>query len=173
MGVHRYRVWSGAMPTTAALVSISTGTAIKTILQLTAPATRQLVICGWGMTFDDPPGADAVFELVETDVAATVTAHVASGINKLLPGIPASLLTLGASATGYNGTVEGAITTVRVFDTLSVSSVSAEAAPLMSFYKNFEQTGIPPVVDISKNLRVRATTPTTAVDMRCFVDIEE
>jgi len=173
MGVHRYRVWNGPAPTTAAQAAVTTGTAIKTMLQLAAPSTRQIVIVGWGFSCDDPPGADSVFELIETDVAATVTAHVASGLVKLLAGIPNSLLTLGVSATGYTSTAEGAITATRVFDTKSMSSVSAEAAPFLSYDKNFELTGIPPVLDISKFLRVRATTPTTAVDMRCYIDIEE
>lgn len=173
MGVHRYRVWNGPAPTTAAQAAVTTGTAIKTMLQLATPSTRQAVIVGWGFSCDDPPGADAVFELIETDVAATVTAHAASGLVKLLTGIPDSLLTLGVSATGYTGTAEGSITATRVFDTKSMSSVSAEAAPVLSYDKNFELTGIPPVVAVSKFLRVRATTPTTAVDMRCYIDIEE
>ena len=174
MGVHRYRIWNGPAPTTAAQASVTTGTAIKTMLQLSAPSTRQLVVVGWGFTCDDPPGADAVFELLETDVAATVTAHVASGVVKLLPGIPTSLLTLGASNTGYTATAEGSITATRVFDVVAISSVSAEAGPFLTYRKIFEQEeGVPPVVSESKFLRVRATTPTTAVDRRCFIDIEE
>jgi 1,6-anhydro-N-acetylmuramate kinase len=173
MGVHRYRVWNGASPTTAALAAVTTGTAIKTMLQLASPSTRQVMICGWGFSVDDPPGADAMFELVETDVAATVTAHVAAGIVKRLSGIPDSLLTLGTSATGYTASAEGSTTSARVFDTVSMSSVSAEAAPFLTYYRNFEADGIPPVMAISKFLRIRATTPTTAVDMRCFIDIEE
>jgi hypothetical protein len=173
VGVHRYRIWNYPMPTTAAPSAVTTGTAIKTMLQLAIPSTRQITIVGWGYQVDDPPGADSVFELIETDVAATVTAHVASGLVKLLPGIPASLLTLGVSATGYTATVEGAITTTREFDSVTMSSVSAEAAPLLTYNKRFELDGIPPVADVSKFVRIRATTPTTAVDMRCYIDIEE
>lgn len=173
MGVHRYRIWNGAMPTTAALPAVTTGTAIKTMLQIAAPSTRQLVVVGWGFEFDDPPGADGVVELIETDVAATVTAHVASGITKLLPGIPASLLTLGASATGYTATAEGTPTATRLLDVKRLSSTSAEAAPVMSYDRVFENSGIPPVIDVSKFLRVRVTCPTTAADMSCYVDIEE
>lgn len=173
MGVHRYRVWNGPAPTTAAFASVTTGTTIKTMLQLAAPATRQLTVIGWGFQFDDPPGADAVVELLETDVAATVTAHVAAGLVKLLPGIPASLLTLGTSATGYTASAEGSITTTRVFDVKRLSSTSAEAAPIMQYDRRFETDGIPPVVDISKFLRVRVTTPTTGADMSCYIDVEE
>jgi hypothetical protein len=156
------------MPTTAAQAAVTTGTAIKTMLQINTPATRQLVPIAWGFTIDDPPGADAVIELLETDVAATVTAHIASGVQPLNPGSPASLVTLGTAATGYTGTAEGSITATRVFDVVSLSSVSAEAGPFLTYFYQF-MPDERPVVAVSKFLRVRATTPTTAVDMRCFV----
>jgi hypothetical protein len=168
--MHRYVTWNGAAPTTAALTSVTTGTAIKTMIQLATPSTRQIWIEEWGFTVDDPPGADAVFELVQTDVAATVTAHVAAGVVPLDPGLPASLLTLGTSATGYTGTAEGTTTASRLLDMVSMSSVSAEAAPFMTYTKKFD---VWPAVPISKFLRVRATTPTTAVDMRCYVIFHE
>src|SRR5690242_17573720 len=117
------------MPTTAALSSVTTGTSAKTMLQIATPSTRQIVVLAWGFTIDDPPGADAVIELIESDVAATVTAHVAAGVQPVNPGMPASLMTLGTSATGYTATAEGTITTTRTLDIVSLSSVSAEAAP--------------------------------------------
>ncbi len=158
------------MPTTSALASVSTGTTIKTMLQLATPATRQIWIEEWGYSCDDPPGADSVFELIQTDVAATVTAHVASGVMPLDPNLPASLLTLGTSATGYTGSAEGSITATRELDTVSMSSVSAEAAPFLDYVKKFD---VWPAIPVSKFLRVRATTPTTAVDMRCYVIFHE
>lgn len=166
--MHRYTAWNAAMATTAAQASVTTGTAIKTMLQIATPATRQLAILAWGFTVDDPPGADAVFELLQTDVAATVTAHVAAGVQPVVAGMPASLMTLGTSATGYTGTVEGTITATKIFDTVSMSSVSAEAAPFMSYRRDFADIEIP-IVDVSKFLRIRATTPTSAVDMRCWI----
>lgn len=156
------------MPTTAAQASVTTGTAIKTMLQIATPATRQIAVVAWGFTIDDPPGADAVIELLQTDVAATVTAHVAAGVQPTVPGMPASLMTLGTSNTGYTGSVEGSTTATKVFDVVSLSSVSAEAAPFMTYKYEFQDYEIP-IVDLSKFLRVRATTPTTAVDMRCWV----
>lgn len=164
----RYKVWNGAMPTAAALPAVTTGTTIKTMLQLATPSTRQMEILAWGFSIDDPPGADAVFELVETDVAATVTAHVQSGIVKLDPGEPDCLLTLGVAATGYTASAEGTVTATRTFDVVSMSSVSAEAAPVLTYAYQFLPLEIP-VIAVSKFLRVRATTPTTAVDMRCWV----
>lgn len=165
--MHRYKTWNGAMPTTAALAAVTTGTAIKTMLQLATPSTRMIWIEGWGYTVDDPPGADAVVELIQTDVAATVTAHTSTGVVPLDPNIPTTLLTLGTSATGYTATAEGSTTTTRLLDSPGISSVSAEAAPLMRYEVWFDFPGIP--VAISKFVRVRATTPTTAVDMRCWV----
>lgn len=170
--MHRYKTWNGPMPTTAAQASVTTGTAIKTMLQLSTPSTRQIQLISWGYSIDDPPGADAVVELLQTDVAATVTAHVAAGVQSLDPNAPPSLLTLGVANTGYTGTAEGSITATRVFDAVSLSSTSAEAAIGM----NYSYQWMPderPIIAVSKFLRVRATTPTTAVDMRCWVVWDE
>lgn len=168
--MHRYKTWNGPMPTTAAQQAVTTGTSIKTMLQLATPSTRQIQLIAWGFTVDDPPGADAVVELLQTDVAATVTAHVAAGVQPLDPNAPASLLTLGTSATGYTATAEGSTTAARVFDAVSLSSVTAES-PLTYGYQFMPDER--PIVAVSKFLRVRATTPTTAVDMRCWVVWDE
>ncbi len=168
--MHRYKTWNGPMPTTAAQQAVTTGTAIKTMLQLATPSTRQIQLIAWGFSFDDPPGADAVMELLETDVAATVTAHVAAGVQPLTPGAPASLLTLGVAATGYTATAEGVPTAARVFDAVSLSSTSQES-PLLYAYQWMPDER--PIVAVSKFLRVRATTPTTAADMRCWLVWDE
>jgi len=158
------------MPTTAAQQQVTTGTAIKTMLQISTPATRQLQIISWGFTLDDPPGADGVIELLQTDVAATVTAHVAAGVQPLDPNAPASLMTLGVANTGYTASAEGTTAAARVFDVVSLSSVSGES-PLVYKYQFMPDER--PIVAISKFLRVRATTPTTAVDLRCYVTWDE
>jgi hypothetical protein len=170
--VHRYKTWNGPMPTTAAQQQVTTGTAIKTMLQVATPSTRQCQLIAWGYSIDDPVGADGVIELLQTDVAATVTAHVAAGVQPLDPNAPASLMTLGTSATGYTATVEGSITATRVFDVVSLSSTSAEAAATLSYSYQF-MPDERPIIAVSKFLRIRATTPTTAVDMRCWVVWDE
>jgi hypothetical protein len=48
--VHRYKTWNGPMPTTAAQQSVTTGTSIKTMLQLSTPATRELQVIAWGFS---------------------------------------------------------------------------------------------------------------------------
>jgi hypothetical protein len=158
------------MPTTAAQASVTTGTSIKTMLQLATPSTRQIQLISWGFSLDDAPGADGVIELLQTDVAATVTAHVASGVQPIDPNAPASLLTLGVSATGYTSTVEGTPTATRVFDAVSLSSSTGES-PLTYVYQWMPDER--PIVAVSKFLRVRATTPTTATDMRCWIVWDE
>lgn len=167
-----YKSWNAAMPTTAAQAAVTTGTAIKTMLQLSTPATKDITIIAWGFSIDDPPGADAVVELIQTDVAATVTAHVASGVQPQNAGSPASLLTLGVANTGFTASAEGTPTATRTFDTVSLSSVSAEAAAGMVYSYQF-MPDERPIIPISKFLRVRATTPTTAVDMRCWIVWDE
>ena len=108
--MHRYKCYNGAMATTGATATVLTGTAIKTMLQLSTPSTRQIQVISWGFNLNGPP--NGVVELIETDVAATSgTAHVAAGVQPLVPGAPASLLTLGTGNTGYTFTVEGSTTT--------------------------------------------------------------
>lgn len=162
--------WNGPAPTTAAQQAVTTGTTIKTMLQLATPATRQIQLLEWGWSSDDPPGADGVIELLQTDVAATVTAHVAAGVPNLEPNGAASLLTLGTTATGYTSAGEGSTTASRVFDTVSLSSVSGESG--LSYVRQW-MPDARPIVAVSKFLRVRATTPTTALDLRCYIVFQE
>jgi hypothetical protein len=158
------------MPTTAAQASVTTGTAIKTMLQIATPSTRQIQLIAWGFSIDDTAGADGVVELLQTDVAATVTAHVASGVQPLDPNSPASLMTLSTTATGYTATAEGSTTASRVFDAVALSSTTSES-PYSYVYQWMPDER--PIVAVSRFLRVRATTATTGVDMRCFVVWDE
>jgi hypothetical protein len=161
-----YISWNGASPTTAAQVKVTTGTAIKTMLQLSTPSTRMMQVLEWGFSLDVAPGAASVVELLQTDVAATVTAHVASGVINLDPNGTASLLTLGTANSGYTGTAEGTITATRVFDVKQIP-LTAGATDL-----TYVRTFMPddrPVVAVSKFLRVRATFATSASNMTCYV----
>lgn len=157
------------MPTTAAQVAVTTGTSIKTMLQIATPATRQLTLISWGYSFDDVVGANGVIELLQTDVAATVTAHAASGVQPLDPNAPASLVTLGTSATGYTSTSEGATTITRVFDAVSLDNSGDNNNCRIYQWMPDER----PIIPISKFLRVRATTPTSGTNLRCWVCWDE
>lgn len=111
-----YLSTNAVMPTTAAQVALATGTAIKTHQQIAAPAASGIQIVAFGVEFATVLVAPATVELIETDVAATVTAHVAAGVQPYdvaaLGG--ASLVTLGTSATGYAASAEGSITATRL-----------------------------------------------------------
>lgn len=168
--MHRYMSWSGAMPTTGAVATQSVTTAMKTLLQIATPSTRQVQLIAWGFSCDDPPGSDACVELLQTNVAATVTAHVASGIFGLDPNVPTSLMTLGTSASGYNASAEGAITATRVFESISLSSVSGES-PLVYRYQWMPDER--PIVAVSSFLRVRMIATAGSVDVRAFVVWDE
>lgn len=154
-----YVAYNGAMPTTAALAPVTTGTAIKTMLQLSTPSTRPIRIVEWGVSMDSVPSA-VKWELIQTDVAATVTAHVSAGVMPYNdPNAPASLLTLGTTATGYTASGEGSTATTRIFDyQLLTTNTYVKQWPL----------GNEPQLPVSKFLRLRATAA-VAVNAVCYV----
>lgn len=161
MGI--FTAYNGPMPTTAAQAKVTTGTAIKTMLQLATPSTVQLTILSWGFSIDASPASGGLVELIETDVAATVTAHVAAGVQPQLPGQVASQLTLGTSATGYTATVEGSTTASRVFGYATAGDAWIDRQYVREFVPGRE-----PVVAASKFLRIRSTFG-TAVNMTCWI----
>ena len=161
---------NAAMATTAATASVTTGTAIKTMLQIATPSTRQIQLISWGFSIDDTSGADGVVELIQTDVAATVTAHVAAGIQPLDPNSPAALCAGGTALTGYTATAEGTTTASRIFDAVSLSATTSES-PYTYVYQWMPDER--PIIAVSRFLRVRVTTPTTAVDMRTWCVFDE
>ena len=165
-----YTIWNGPSPTTAAQVPVTTGTAIKTLLQVLASATKPAKIVEWGISFDGSAAATPIkVELIETDVAATVTAHVDAGIVKtdaeaLAGGDPTTnLFPVGTSSTGYTASAEGTITASRVFDAQLV-------APTNQYVKQFP-LGREPVIAISKWGRIRVTAG-AAVNALCYVVVE-
>jgi len=168
--VHRYKAYNAAMATTAATAKVTTGTSIKTMLQLSTPSTRQLQIISWGFELDAVPGSTGgIVELIQTDVAATVTAHVAAGVQPLDPNAPASLLTLGVANTGYTASAEGSTAASRLFDEALIAP-SAGATNLNYSYQFMPDER--PIVAISKFLRVRVTFA-AAVNMLTWVCWDE
>jgi hypothetical protein len=157
-----YIAHNGASPTTAAMASVTTGTAIKTLLQIATPSTTELRISEWGISFDGSAAATPIkVELIDTDVAATVTAHVAAGVRPLNDtGTVASKMTLGTSATGYTASAEGSITATRLLDYQQIP-------PTGLFVKQWP-LGLEPEVAVSRFLRVRVTAA-AAVNAVCYV----
>ena len=151
-----YWAANGPMPTTAAQAAVATGTTIKTHLQISTPATKQIEVVKWGVEFPTPPTAPVLCELVETGaIAATVTAHVAAGVQPYdNPDAPASLMTLGVANTGYTASAEGTIVATRYADIESIPVGVASYTWEWSLGRGF-------VVGESRFLRTRATTATT------------
>ena len=155
------------MPTTAAQAAVTTGTAIKTLLQL--KPFNQAKIVSWGISFDGSAAATPIkCELLETGtVFGTVTASAdadcikMSGSDQAVASVAG--LTLGTSATGYTCTSEGSITTVRMFDAQLV-------APTNQYIYQFP-LGQEPVLVIGNATRVRVTAG-AAVNAICFIEVE-
>lgn len=118
-----YKIFNNAAPTTASQVAVTTGTAIKTLLQVKPGATQVMRVREWGISFDGSAAATpGIIELCVTDVAATVTAHVAAGIHKfdsaaLAGGDPTTnMFAVGTTSTGYTASGEGTVGAVRQGD---------------------------------------------------------
>lgn len=162
-----YLIQNGAAGTTAAPVKVTTGTAIKTMLQFNPSATVIAKIVEWGCSFDGSTAATpGEVELVETDVAATVTATALADITKydsdaLSGGNPTTnLIQVGTAATGYSASVEGTSTVARLFDLQLIAGTN-------QYVKQFP-LGREPVLQVGKFLRVRMTFA-AAINAYCYV----
>lgn len=158
------------MQTTAKFAAVATGTSLKTMLQVKTGATQVLRIVEWGIHFDGSAAATGiVVELIETDVAATVTASVANDITKidgdaLMAGNPTTnIIEVGTSATGYTATVEGSITAVRNLDT------PLFLQPTGPFIKQFP-LGDEPIIQPAKFARIRVHAP-AGVNAYCYMKL--
>lgn len=163
-----YLIANGPSPTTAAQAVVTTGTAIKTLLQVKLGTQNFGKIVEWGISFDGSAAATPIkCELLETGtVFATVTAHVAAGIVKLDPNAvdpTTSNFILTTTGTGYTASAEGTITASRVFDAQLV-------APTNQYVKQFP-LGREPIVNVSTSLRIRVTAG-AAVNAYCYVILE-
>jgi hypothetical protein len=152
-----------AMQTTAAPTAVTTGTSIKTMLQVKPLAP--LFVVEWGYFFDQSP-TDIKVELVETGtVFATVTASAEADITKygiVADGVATGAInmTLSTTGTGYTSSGEGSITAIRNLDGPQISS-------LKSFIKQFP-LGERPMIQIANAGRIRVTAA-AAVNMLCYM----
>ena len=166
-----YLIPNGPSPTTAAQVVVTTGTVIKTLLQVQASATMGLKIVEWGISFDGSAAAAGIkVELLETDVAATVTAHVTAGIVRVdsaavQGGDPVTnRILVGTAATGYTATAEGSTTVSRMFDVQLVQ-------PTNQYVKQFPLGREPYMKPGAFFTRVRVTAA-AAVNAYTYVVVE-
>ena len=172
----QYLIKNYAMPTTAAPSGVTTGTAIKTMLQFKPSATLGARIISWGYSLDSSAAAtSAKIELIETGtVAATVTASVANDLTKydsaaLAGGDPTTnLIQVGTSATGYTATAEGTITATRELDGPQFITTGTSFA--VTWSSQFP-LGREPFVQANNLARIRVTFG-TAVNMYCWMLVE-
>ena len=166
-----YIIWNGAMPTTAALTPVTTGTAIKTMLQIVGAVP--FVVVEWGLSYDAfAAAAPGDIELIVTGtVTATVTAHAASGIMPFHdPNAPVNTagasgvpFNLGTADTGFTATAEGTITATELLD--------AQQMPPTGVYVKQFPLGREPGVEVGDVLRIRNTFA-AAVNALCYVIAE-
>lgn len=160
-----YLAYNGPMVTTGSYAPVATGTTIKTMLQLTAGATNPLIIWKWGLDFDGSGAAPIKCELVHTGtIAATVTAHVAAGIQPLGIDQSPSSVVLGTGASGYTASAEGTITTTRYGSINSVFPGNGD--------RNEWSLGREFFVPVNGVVRIRVLAPAT-VNMACYLCWEE
>jgi hypothetical protein len=167
----QFLIACGAMPTTAALAALATGTAIKTLLQFKPSATLVARIKEWGVSFDGSAAATPIkVGLIETDVAATVTTFVANDIVKydaaaLLGGDPTTnLIQVGTTASGFDATAEGTITASRLL------AGPQFIAPTNQWAQQFP-LGNEPIVQVGKFARIRVTAP-ASVNAYAYMIVE-
>lgn len=160
-----------AMQTTAAPTPVATGAVLKTMLQVKAGATLPFRVVEWGISFSGfAAAAPGVVELIETDVAATVTASAAADITKLdaaalaLGDPTTALLSVGTSATGYTASAEGTTTAVRNL------APPQHIAPTTQYQFQWP-LGRESIVQAAKFLRIRVTFAAT-VNALCYVVVE-
>jgi hypothetical protein len=141
------------------------------MLQVQVSGTLGGHIVEWGISFDGAAMAAAVIcELLEQDVAATVTSCVTAGIHRfdeaaVQGGDPVTnLILVGTAATGYTGSAENSPTVSRMFDAQHVD-------PAVGYVLQFplgERPYMKPGTFFTK-IRVDAVA---AINALCYVVVE-
>lgn len=166
-----YLIPNGPMQTTASFAPVSTGTTIKTMLQVKPSSSIIAKIVEWGISFEGSAAATpGRVELIETNVAATVTASATADITKLdgnaiAGGDPVTnLIPVGTTSTGYTASAEGSITTIRNL------APPQFIAPTTQYQFQFP-LGREPIIQVSLFARIRVLFG-TAVNCYCYMVVE-
>lgn len=169
-----YYLQNGPMPTTTQFAGVTTGTGLKTMLQVKlGGSTHQTAkIVEWGISFDGSAAATPItVELLSTKtVNATITEFVAADIIDLTCPSSAAVtddfpfaFTAGGDESGYTATVEGTITATRPFETQLI-------APTNQYVKQFP-LGREPQFKNDEYIRIRVKAG-AAVNCICYMVIE-
>lgn len=166
-----YAVTNGAAPGAASAATISTGTAIKTHIQLATSATTPAIrVVEWWTEFDGSTAATPIkVELVRhtTGPQTTLTAYVTADIARVNdPNAPISGLQLGTALSGYSNT------TTEVTPTGTPVSLETHLVPPTSgIYVQFP-LGREPEIQVSAYARIRITA-SASVNAICGIMWEE
>jgi len=169
-----YQVFNGPTPTTASQVAVTTGTAIKTMLQLKLGGSTNMIgrVVEWGISFDGSAAATPIeVELIDTGtVAATITEFVAADVINLTDPNAGAVtddfplaFTAAGDESGYTATAEGSITACRVLDCQLI-------APTNQYIKQFP-LGREATWKAANFLRVRVKAG-SAVNAICYIIFE-
>jgi hypothetical protein len=172
MAAKTYIVYNGPMATTAPPTKVATGTATKTMLQI-SPIGMPIRPIAWGVSFDGSAAATPGYcELIDTGtVFGTVTAYAAADIQKYgdpnaptpttgASGVP---LATGTALSGYTATAEGTATATRMAD-LQLVAPTNQYLQQWPLGREFE-------VPVGDCLRIRMTFAAT-VNALCWVLFE-
>lgn len=167
----QYKVFNGISPVTSAVqIAVATGTSLKTLMQIKPGTTQFAKIIEWGISFDGAAAAAGIqCELVETDVAATVTAYVAGDFNKFDPAALAqgnpttNLFAIGTTSSGFTASGEGSIGASRMMDSQFVQ-------PTGQYVFQFPQ-GREPVIQPSLFGRIRVKAQASVAAL-CYMLLE-
>jgi len=172
-----YLVANGPAPTTAAQATVTTGNAIKTMLQLKLGGSTNMVgkVVEWGISLDQAAASVIKCELLTTGaINATITEFVAADIINLTDPNAGAVtddfplaFTAAGDESGYTGTAEGTITTTREMDVQILVTGTTFGA---QYVKQFP-LGREPAWKASDFLRVRVTA-TVAVNAYCYIIFE-
>lgn len=161
-----YSVYNGASVTTAAPVAITTGTVVKTMIQLSTTANREArVVEWWWEGSASAAQSPAVIELMfHGSGAATVTAYAAGDIKKYEPNSVATALSLGSTNSGFTASGEGT-------PAGGTFSVTHQLQPTTGYYFQYPLNREPEAA-ASTFIRLRNTV-NPAVNAICGVAWEE
>lgn len=163
MSAKTYAVLNAAAPGAAAAAPISTGSAIKTMLQIATNTTSQSIRCvEWWTEFDGSSAATPVrVELIRHTGGAqsTLSAYVVADVSKINdPNAPTSTIQLGTALSGWNQT-----TPTEIAPTGAMSLETHFVPPTSGIYVQFP-LGREPEIGVSQFSRIRttATAPVNA-----------
>ena len=168
----QYLIANGVAPTTGKFVKVVTSATLATMLQvkLGDNLTSLAKIIEWGVSLDGSAAATPfMVELIAVDVAATITAHAVTGIQRVSPNITVPTnnfpFAFGATnETGFTSSAEGTPTAGRLLD------APIQLPPTHAFVIKFP-LGQEPFFNVADFMRIRIWGD-AVVAASCHVKIE-